>query len=119
VTSLKDEEGFFLQIRRHTDATVVEALAGVFRRTMTESPSMMLCEVTIKLGSGVPLHQHPHEQIGYVVSGKIRMEIGDQEVIFEPGDSYAIPGGTPHSGFAVDGDCVVVDIFNPAREDYR
>lgn len=107
------------QIKHHDEATVVEMLPGVFRRTMTETPNMMLCEVTLKAGSGVPVHQHPHDQIGYVVSGKIRMLVGDGEIIFSAGDSYAIPGGIPHSGYPVDGDCVVIDIFHPIREEYR
>ena len=104
---------------RHPDAREVEMLPGVFRRTMTETPNMMLCEITLRAGAGVPVHQHPHDQIGYVVQGKIRMQMGEEEVVFAAGDAYAIPGGVPHSGYPVDGDCVVVDIFHPVREEYR
>jgi quercetin dioxygenase-like cupin family protein len=108
-----------VQYKHNSEATAVEMLPGIFRRTMTETPNMMLCEITLRAGSGVPPHQHPHDQIGYVVQGKIRMLMGEQEVLFAAGDSYAIPGGTLHSGFPVDGDCVVVDIFHPVREEYR
>lgn len=103
----------------NSEIKAVEALPGVFRKTMTVTASMMLCEITLKAGSGVDLHQHMHEQIGYVVRGQIRMIIGEEERVLSPGDSYSIPGGVPHGGWPVDGDCTVVDIFSPHREDYR
>lgn len=96
----------------------VEMLPGVFRKTMTTAPSMMLCEITLRAGAAVPLHQHPHDQIGYVVRGRIRMVIGGQERTCGPGDAYAIPGGTPHLGEALE-DCTVIDVFHPQREEYR
>lgn len=107
------------QTKRHADAVAVEMLPGVFRRTMTETGRMMLCEVTLEDGAVVPLHQHPHDQTGYVVSGSIRMQIGSEVQTFGPGDSYAIPGGTEHSGTAVGGRCVVIDVFSPPRDEYR
>lgn len=104
---------------RNSEVKAVEMLPGVFRKTMSMTDRVMLCEITLKEGAGVPLHQHPHDQIGYVVQGKIRMQIGAESIIFNPGDSYAIPGGTPHSGHPEGGDCTVIDIFHPVREEYR
>lgn len=108
-----------MQSKHNKDAVAVEMLPGVVRRTLTETASMMLCEFSLADGAEVPLHAHPHDQIGYVARGKIEMQIGDEVVVFAAGDSYAIPGGVPHSGRAVDDDCVVVDIFHPVREEYR
>ena len=65
-------------------------------------------------------HQHPHEQCGYVISGKHHLIVECEpkiDVILEAGDSYAIPGNTPHS-FEVMEDGEVVDVFTPQREDY-
>lgn len=101
------------------DIAAVEMLPGVFRKTMSTTDRVMLCEITLKEGAGVPLHQHPHDQIGYVVRGRIRMQIGAEVISFGPGDSYAIAGGVPHSGHPEGGDCTVVDIFHPVREEYR
>ena len=39
------------------------------------------------------------------------------EVLLHAGDSYAIPGNTPHS-FEVMESGEVVDVFTPPREDY-
>ncbi|MDE6125919.1 MAG: cupin domain-containing protein, partial [Muribaculaceae bacterium] len=65
-------------------------------------------------------HQHPHEQCGFVVSGRYRLIVNAEpeiDVILTSGDSYAIPGGTPHSFEVLEGG-EVVDVFTPCREDY-
>lgn len=62
----------------------------------------------------------PPEQCGYVVSGHYRLKIESPEnidVVLNPGDSYAIPGHTPHSFKRITGG-EVVDVFTPPREDY-
>lgn len=79
--------------------------------------SMMLGVVTLAPGAIVPLHQHPNEQIGYVLEGIITLTIGDETRDLGPGAAYLIPGGTPHEGSSVDG-CVVLDVFSPPRPDY-
>ena len=72
-----------------------------------------------KVFKGVSLD--PHEQCGYVISGKYRlnMEMPEKniEVLLHAGDSYAIPDNTPRS-FEVMGSGEVVDVFTPPREDY-
>lgn len=95
----------------------VLALPGVHRRTMTTTPRTMLCEFTLDEGSVVPMHSHPHEQIGYVVQGRVRMTVGGVARVCGPGDAYAIPGDVPHMAEALERS-VVVDVFTPPREDY-
>jgi quercetin dioxygenase-like cupin family protein len=41
-------------------------------------------------------HQHPFEQCGIVVDGKIEMFIGDERSILEMMDTYFIPAGVMH-----------------------
>ena len=43
----------------------------VTRRTLNHGDRTSLHEVTIKQGGVVPLHDHPHEQIGYLASGRV------------------------------------------------
>lgn len=100
------------------DAKQVEMLPGVHRRTMAITPAMMVCEVFIQREAVVPLHDHPNEQTGYVVRGKLQMTIGGETRVCAPGDSYAIPGGVPHTATALQ-DTLLIDIFSPPREDYR
>lgn len=104
---------------RHFGVAAVEMLPGVHRRTLGTTGQVMLCEITLEAGAVVPTHSHPHDQIGYVVSGTIRMTVAGQERLCGPGDGYVIPGGTPHAADAPFGRTVVIDVFNPPREEYR
>lgn len=65
----------------------------------------------------VPLHSHPNEQSGYVISGKYRLRVGEQEEILITGDSYSIPANVPHSIEVIEAG-EVVDVFTPPRQDY-
>lgn len=67
----------------------------------------------------VPLHSHPHEQIGMVYGGKARLNIGDEERMVKKGDFYCIPANVPHSDTAIgDETFVMLGIFYPVREDF-
>lgn len=79
--------------------------------------AMMMGIVTLAPGAIVPLHQHPNEQLGYVLEGIITLTVGGETHDLGPGSTYLIPGGTPHEGSSVDG-CVVIDVFSPPRPDY-
>lgn len=74
--------------------------------------------VTIEKGSKLGLHHHPHEQMTIMLRGKMEMKIGDENVILEEGMIQVIPSNVPHSAIAHE-DCILIDVFNPVREDYR
>lgn len=78
----------------------------------------MLLEVFLPRETVVPEHSHMHEQIGYVVYGKIELTIEGKAQVLEPGDGYAVPGNIPHSAHALI-DTVLVECFSPPREDFR
>ena len=96
----------------------VEMLPGVVRRTMSEGERMMLVEVTLDNGAEVPLHTHPHEQVGYLASGRLLFEIGDEKRELSAGDSWLVPSNVPHQVTALE-TSVAIDIFSPPREEYR
>jgi len=79
---------------------------------------MMVLNATLP-GHTVPLHSHPHEQIGMVYAGKARLRIGDEERIVQKEDFYCIPANVPHSDTCIgDEPFVMLDIFYPVREDF-
>jgi quercetin dioxygenase-like cupin family protein len=96
----------------------VEAVPGVHRRVLSCGDQVMVVQFRIAEGADVPVHTHPHEQIGYLASGRARFKIGDEERIVEALDGYSIPGGVPHGVEALE-DSVFVDVFSPPREEYR
>lgn len=105
-------------IYRNADAKPVEMLPGLVRRTLASGEAMMLCEFTFEAGVQVPNHTHPHEQVGYVVSGRVRLTIDGTSSELGPGDSYCAPSNVPHGAVTLE-PAVVVDTFSPPRQDYE
>ena len=104
-------------VHRNQDTTPVPALPGIIRRTLVHGPKMMICEFSLQAGSVLPIHTHPHEQAGYVVSGKIRLTLGEETHDLGPGDSYYAAPNVPHGATILE-TAIVVDTFCPPREDY-
>ena len=96
----------------------VEIFAGVFRRTIVWGERAMVVEVTLPKGTVVPPHAHPHEQCGYLVSGRLEFTVGDQSQVVEPGGGWAVPGNAVHSVVALE-DSLAIDVFSPVREEYK
>jgi len=85
----------------------------------TAGQEMMLSVVTFEPGAVVPMHAHPHEQMGIMISGRAEFTVGGITKIIGPGDIWRIPGGVPHKVVGLDGPAVALDVFHPVREDYR
>ena len=63
------------------------------------------------------LHHHPHEQMIYLLRGRLKVFIGDGERILEKGGTIYFGPDVPH-GVAKLEDCEWLDIFTPQREDF-
>ena len=64
-------------------------------------------------------HSHPHEQIAYVISGRIRFFVGGQEHLLGPGGLLQIPPNVEHWGEVVGDEPVLnLDVFTPRRAEY-
>jgi quercetin dioxygenase-like cupin family protein len=90
---------------------------GLRRQVMSYSPAMMLVRHTMTKGWVGTRHSHPHEQMVYIVTGRIRFESPTGTIEAAPGDSFLVPSGVEHQASALE-DCEVLDIFTPMREDY-
>jgi quercetin dioxygenase-like cupin family protein len=90
---------------------------GVSIDILAVGKSSMIARMNYKAGENVPLHNHPNEQNGYIISGKIRIKFSNYDDILIPGDSYSIPKGTKHSIDVLE-DSKVLDFFSPPRQDY-
>lgn len=92
-------------------------LDGVKYKTLTFGERTSLSEFSLDKGSVIPKHSHPHEQTGYVISGRMLFTIADERFEAGPGDSWNIPGNVEHDVEVLE-DTVVIEVFSPAREDY-
>jgi quercetin dioxygenase-like cupin family protein len=75
-------------------------------------------EVTLDASAVVKSHEHPHDQITYVIEGRVEFTVGAETTIMAPGTCALIPGNTPHGCRALTA-CRLVDVFTPVRDDYR
>jgi quercetin dioxygenase-like cupin family protein len=101
-----------------TDWPEVEPVPGVRRKVLSCGDQLMIVQFLIAKDAAVPDHTHPHEQTGYVASGRMRFRIGDEVRELGPGDGYTVPGGVVHGAVGIT-DVVAIDTFHPVREDYR
>ena len=76
---------------------------------------MTFLEIQYTKGVGTPLHTHAHESLVYLVRGKIKTTIGNQDLILEPGDACLHPVGVPHTVEALE-DSTIVEIKSPAPD---
>ena len=99
------------------DLPALEILPGC-RTRVPYGEHLMLSYLEMDSGAEVPLHSHPHEQGGMLVSGRVELTIGDETRICEAGSLFLIPPNVKHRAVAVGGPAVVLDVFSPIREDY-
>jgi quercetin dioxygenase-like cupin family protein len=103
---------------KETKATgYTELVKGVHLKTMVYGENTLMTEVRLEKGAVIPLHQHPHEQTGYMVSGHMDFLVNGEHHIAKPGDSWNIAGNVEHGATAIE-ESVVVEVFSPVRDDY-
>lgn len=102
------------QIKNIPPRQLVPGITGYY----AHGNNMTLGYVEIKAGSNIPMHQHVHEQITYIIDGELSMIIEGQSCLLTQGMYHVIPSGTLHSAVAKT-DCKVIDAFSPDREDYQ
>jgi len=103
-------------IVRPTDVPLRKAL-GVTFKTLATGTNIMCTVMYYEKGNVVPFHKHPSEQVGYVVEGKLRLKIENEDLgTVQAGDLYLIRGSILHSLEALE-KSVIVDVFSPPREE--
>lgn len=95
----------------------IEVAPGVFRKTLTYGANTLFTEFRLGGGKDLPMHSHPQEQTGYLVSGMLQLVIGEQRFDAHPGDSWCIPGDVMHGAHVIE-DAVAIEVFSPVRTDY-
>jgi len=90
---------------------------GIKMKALTYGQKTLMSEFRLSEGAHLPSHSHFHEQIGYLISGRIRFEIGGKTYEAAPGDSWCIPGDVLHSADILE-DSLAVEVFSPVREEY-
>jgi quercetin dioxygenase-like cupin family protein len=97
-----------------------EELNPLIGRRLITGEQMMIAHVYLAKGAVVPKHDHHNEQITYILEGRLRFWLGDDEgevVDVGAGEVLTIPPHLPHKAEALE-DTLDVDVFTPPREDW-
>ncbi|HPM73900.1 MAG TPA: cupin domain-containing protein [Spirochaetales bacterium] len=90
---------------------------GASRKILARGGGLMAVEARFAKGTSIDEHAHPHEQVSYVVSGRLVVTLGGREETLGPGDSFYAGPGMPHAVRFLE-DSVVTDTFTPQRDDF-
>ncbi|AET62109.1 Cupin 2 conserved barrel domain protein [Paenibacillus terrae HPL-003] len=88
------------------------------RKILGMGGTLMMVEVTFRKGGVGEVHSHDkHEQVSYIVKGSFEVRVGDETCILKAGDSFYAGYNVLHGVKALE-DSVILDVFNPFREDF-
>ena len=102
-------------VKHYSDAKVTEVAPGVVRRVLANNDDVMVVEGIYE--GDLPLHNHVHRQVTYVVYGKLEFTLGSEVLILNKGDSVIVLPDVPH-GFKPLEPTMIIDFFTPARKDF-
>lgn len=95
----------------------VTAVPGVHVAQLVEGEDMSVQYYRIEPGAEVPIHNHHHEQTGFVFEGTLTYFFEEgEDISVGPDGSYALASNEPH-GAVNNGkvDVVGIDVFRPPR----
>jgi quercetin dioxygenase-like cupin family protein len=81
------------------------------RGPVLRSDNLELTRISFSKGEGAARHQHKEEQVMYILSGRIKATLGDDEYEVGPGEATFNPANTPHSVLALE-DTVGLSVKN-------
>lgn len=107
-----------VSVYRWTELPKESVREGVSRTAFRGDGAIMVMN-WLEPGMEKKPHSHPFEQLAYILSGRVRFEIGDDVVEVGAGEVLRIPPDVVHCGEVLgDEPAVNLDVFAPPREDY-
>ena len=106
-----------ITFNRHDETGYISPLAGIRQKTLVYGERTLMTRFYLDKGSALPIHSHPYEQTGYLISGRLRLTIGSEQYDAHPGDAWNIAAGLDHGAEILE-DSVALEVFSPVREDY-
>lgn len=95
-----------------------EAVDGAHLKLLAGGDRANVQHFVVDPGATVPEHSHPHEQVGFLLEGRLAFDVDGERRVVEAGDSYVIPGGEQHAAENTgDEPAVGLDVFSPPRDD--
>ena len=89
-------------------------------RIIAYTPEVMMMEWRFPEADHViPLHEHYHVQMSYIIRGSAKLILADgSEKLCKAGDAVAFAPNEAHSVITGEPDTVIMDVFTPIRLDH-
>ena len=107
-----------IPVFRSFEAIATKEIAPGFFSKLIHTSNNTLNFIEVKAGCTVPDHSHMHEQCSFVIEGQFQLTVAGVAKVLDKGVFAVIPSNVRHSGLAIT-DCKLLDVFSPAREDYK
>lgn len=102
----------FKQIKQQIDDNTIRTL-------LSYTDNLMGAKVHFKHRTeSVELHSHIEEQLTYVLKGKFKFFIEEEEYILKAGDSLVFASNVRHGCLVLEENSELLDVFNPMRQDF-
>ncbi|WP_313668868.1 cupin domain-containing protein [Atlantibacter sp.] len=101
----------------HNETKLEDLGGGVTRRILAHNGRMMAVEVNFQECAVGAMHNHPHEQLTYVLSGEFEFTIGDETRRVTAGDTLYKEPHIMHGCVCIKAG-TLLDTFTPIREDF-
>lgn len=106
---------------RNNFSTEEQEIAPHVFRKITHLNNLMMVLLRFENGpmpKADPYHNHPHEQITYVIKGKLNFMIEGISHPLQAGDTISIASGLEHTIQTLSETVELIDCFSPIREDF-
>jgi quercetin dioxygenase-like cupin family protein len=101
----------------NTETPVSDLGGGVGRQILGYNKDLMMVKVIFEKGAIGSVHAHIHTQTTYCAGGVFEFRVGDKTQVIREGDGIYIPSGMLHGVVCIEKG-VLIDTFNPVREDF-
>ena len=92
---------------------------GIAEKVVT-GKNMQLIRAEFQPGATYRLHSHQREQFSFMLSGRMRLTVGDEVAEIGPGDMWYAPSNVAHGGEILGNEPVVfVDVYSPPADEFK
>lgn len=106
-----------MNLHRLADSEPTEVLPGV-KLQLVHGENLTTGYWELEVSAKLDGHSHPHEQIQSLIEGEMEFTVEGETTLLKAGDVLVIPPNAHHSAKVLR-KCRIVDVWHPAREDYK
>lgn len=103
---------------KESELKIRQLLKGVNLRSVSGDKTMLTI-FDFEPNAVIPSHQHPHEQITYVIKGEMEFTMDGETKVLHEGDGVIVQSNKEHGARVLSKQTKVIDAWYPIREDYR